>query len=257
LTISLEHVLTIVLVLARVMPLVLLAPLFGLSGVPQRTRWALGLAIAVLIAPVELTAVVGSQTAGSFATLLGGEALVGVTLGLGVALMFAAMQVAGQLISHMSGLQLAEVFDAGFETSVPVFSQFLTYFALALFLTLGGHRQVLEALLDTFRWLPPGRAVAPRSVFEATTALLTQSFVLGIRTAAPVAVSLLLATLVLGLANRALPQLNLLSLGFGANAILATLVLGISLGAIAWLLEDQLEMFLDITLRSLERVTTS
>jgi flagellar biosynthetic protein FliR len=256
-TISPDHVLTVLLVLARVMPLVLLAPLFGFSGVPQRTRWALGLALAVLVAPVEISSAVGSQTLGAFLTMLGGEALVGVTLGLGVALLFAGMRVAGQLISHMSGLQLAEVFDPGFETSVPVFSQFLTYFTLVLFLTLGGHRQVLEALLDTFRWLPPGRAVAPRSAFDATTALLTQSFVLGIRTAAPVVVSLLLATLVLGLANRAIPQLNILSLGFGANAILATLALGVSLGAIAWLLEDQLAAFLDIALRSLERGMTS
>ena len=57
--------------------------------------------------------------------------------------------------------------------------------------------------------------------------LVSQSFSLGIRAAAPAVTALLLATLILGLVGRTLPQLNVLSLGFGLNAMLAFAVLGL------------------------------
>ena len=59
--------------------------------------------------------------------------------------------------------------------------------------------------------------------------------------AAPVVTSLLLATLILGLVGRTLPQLNIFALGFGLNSLLAFAALGISLGAAAWAFEDQIQ----------------
>ena len=58
--------------------------------------------------------------------------------------------------------------------------------------------------------------------------LVSQSFSLGIRAAAPAVTALLLATLILGLVGRTLPQLNVLSLGFGLNALLAFAALGLT-----------------------------
>ena len=83
------------------------------------------------------------------------------------------------------------------------------------------------------------------------TSLLAESFVLGIRAAAPAMVALLLATLVLGLVSRTLPQLNVMVLGFGFNALASMAALGVSLGAAAWIFQDQLEPFLDTALRAL------
>jgi flagellar biosynthetic protein FliR len=54
-------------------------------------------------------------------------------------------------------------------------------------------------------------------------------------------VALLLATVVLGLVSRTLPQLNILALGFGLNAVVTFMVLAISVGTIAWLFQEQFE----------------
>ena len=62
-----------------------------------------------------------------YLVLAGAEALIGLTLGLGVLLLFSGMHVAGQIISQMSGMQLADVFDPGFDANVPAFSQLLSY----------------------------------------------------------------------------------------------------------------------------------
>ena len=53
--------------------------------------------------------------------------------------------------------------------------------------------------------------------------------------------SLLLATLVLGLIGRTLPQLNILALGFGLNSLLAFAALALTLGAAAWAFQDQIQ----------------
>jgi len=58
-------------------------------------------------------------------------------------------------------------------------------------------------------------------------------------------VALLIATIVLGLVGRALPQLNLMALGFGFNALVTFGILAASLGGVGWLLQENLEPFLD------------
>lgn len=248
----LHHVITFSLVLVRVTTLCVVAPLFGSTGTPLKFRAALGFALALLITPLEWQKSVSPPEAlGSYAVLVGAEALVGVSLGLGVLVLVSSMHVAGQAISQMSGLQLADVYDPGLDTSTPVFSQILFVVSAAVFLILGGHRRVMEALLDTFVWMPAGQGGFSRSMFEAMTSLLTQSFVLGLRAAAPVMVALLLATLILGLVSRSLPQLNVLALGFGFNALVAIGALGVSLGGAAWLFHDQVEPFLHTVLDAL------
>jgi flagellar biosynthesis protein FliR len=53
------------------------------------------------------------------------------------------------------------------------------------------------------------------------------------------------ATLILGLIGRTLPQLNFFALGFGANTMVALVAISLSLGAATWLFQDQLEPVLE------------
>jgi flagellar biosynthetic protein FliR len=250
----LDHLATFALVLVRVAAVVMLAPIFGPFEVPLRVRLLVTLALVVLLVPLEVERAATSAEAvpldslSVFLIAAGGEALVGLMLGLGVRILFAAMQVAGQLISQMSGFQLADVFSPGAGANVPIFSRLLFCVTTAAFFTIGGHRQVIGALMDTFVWLPLGQGGFTRSAVDAVTALVAHSFVLGVRAAAPAVVALLLATLVIGLINRTLPQLNVLSLGFGVNALVAIAALGVSLGGACWILQDQLEPVLETAL---------
>lgn len=234
------------LVLVRIGALVAVTVMFGSIAVPFRLRAAFALALAAAVTPFELDKGVSvPPSLLAWLVLAGAEALVGLVLGLGVMILFSALQVAGQVISQMSGMQLADAFDPGFGGNVPVFSQLYFYVTLAVFLTIGGHRHVLAALFDTFEWMPAGQGEYVPSVTAAVTGVLSQSFLLGIRAAAPVVVALLIATLILGLVGRTLPQLNILALGFGANALVALVALSLSLGCAAWLFQDQLPAVLE------------
>jgi flagellar biosynthesis protein FliR len=240
------------LVLARVAGLTLTAPIYGTNDVPLRVRAFLAAALALLIVPTQWNATVNvSGSVVYYVGLIGCEALIGACLGLGVWILIYGMMLAGELIGQVSGMSLAEVFDPALDENVPLFSRLMFLLTVSVFLCLGGHRMVMAGLLDTFRAIPPGSGQFPTSAADGFVTLVSQSFALGIRAAAPAVTALLLATLTLGLVGRTLPQLNILSLGFGLNAMLAFAVLGLTVGAAVWAFEDQIPPALETILNVL------
>ena len=231
---------TFVLVLARTGALVLTAPLLGHSALPRRVRGLLAVTLAMLVLPTQLgTSQPDARDLVELLRLVANEMLVGMLLGMGVRLLFSAVQLTGQLISQLSGMSLADVFSPGFEADVPMFSQLLFFLTLAVMVCLGGHRLMVEALLDTFVLLPPGQATLGGEFVDVISTILTQSFALGIRAGAPIMTALLLATLVLGLVTRTLPQINIIAIGFNFNALLTLAALFLTIGTIAWTLQEQ------------------
>ncbi|MEQ8791416.1 MAG: flagellar biosynthetic protein FliR [Pirellulaceae bacterium] len=255
LLVLLEHqLLVFLLVLTRVSGLVMTAPVMGMQTAPVRVRGMVAVALAALVTPLAAEQVYFEHPPTSIidlVTLAAGELVVGLSMGLGTMILFAGLQLTGQIAGQMSGMQLADIFDPGFETNVPLFARLLDLITLAVFLAIGGHREVLRALLDTFQWMPPGEARFSEGVLTMLVELSTQSFVLGIRAAAPIMVSLLLSILVLGLISRTLPQLNVLAVGFSLNTMIMLATLAISLGAIAWLFQQEAGLALETMRRSL------
>jgi flagellar biosynthesis protein FliR len=239
----LEHWLVLfTFIFARVAGLTMTASIYGTSDLPLQVRVLLAAALSLLILPLQSLGInVSYGSLPQYAILIGIEAAIGACLGLGVLVLLHGMTLAGELVAQSSGLGLAEIFDPGVEENVPHFSRLMFLTAVTLFLCIGGHRMVMAGLLDTFQTIPPGSGQLPGSLADGFTTLLGQSFSLGVRVAAPVVTSLLLATLILGLIGRTLPQLNIFSLGFGMNSLLALAALAISLGGAAWAFQDQIE----------------
>ena len=227
------------LVLARTSTLLMTAPIFGTQGLPRRVRALIAVAISLLVTPVYLgTSLPPVEQMFDYGRLLANEALTGLLLGLSVSIMFSGIQVAGQIVSQMSGLSIAAVFDPAFEEDASVFSQLFYFVTMAVFVAVGGHRLVTEALLDTFAAAPPGHAMLGSNFVEVLTNIATQSFSLGIKAAAPLLTALLISNLVLGLISRTLPQINVIAVGFGVNSLLALGVLFLSIGAAAWTFQE-------------------
>ena len=240
LTLYLNQFLVFVFVLTRVSALVMTLPIFGSSGVPMQARGVLAIAIALLIAPLHWGAVLPHpENLVNLAVLMGREAVIGLALGSAVMILLSGMQLAGQVISQMSGLSLAEVANPTFETSTPIFSQILEMLALAIFFLLGGHRQVMAALLDSFAWMPPGAGQLPDGLALALSAVAAHSFETGIRASAPVMVSMLLAILIVALISRSLPQLNSLVIGMNFNALIVLAMLAVCIGSAAWVFQAE------------------
>jgi len=242
----LSHVLVLALVLARIAGLMAVAPVFGSQSVPRRVRALLAVALSLLIVPAQLGRPMPHPgTLLDFVGYLASETMIGLALGLGVLILFAGVQVAGQIIGQLSGTGLSEVFDPAFDNNSVIHSQLLFFVALAIFCASGGHRIVMGGLLDTFSVLPPGAAAYRAQITHTLVSVVSQSFHVGIRAAAPVMAALLLSTFILGLVSRTLPQLNILAVGFGLNSIVTQAMLMLSLGGAAWAFQDQLVPIVD------------
>ncbi len=235
-------------VLARVSGLVMSAPIFSGSYIPRQVRVFLAVGISLILLPTQWDAAIDApRNLPDFAILMAGELLVGLVLGLGIAILASGLQLAGQIIAQMSGMALADVLNPGSDNELPIFSSMLYMVGLAVFVVIGGHRALIDALMHTFATIPIGHGGATGTLGETVSALMAESFALGLRAAAPAMVALLLATLVLGLIGRTLPQLNILVLGFGINAMVTMAALFVSIGAVAWLFQE----YFDPSLRTL------
>ncbi|MCI0358987.1 MAG: flagellar biosynthetic protein FliR [Planctomycetaceae bacterium] len=236
----LDQFLIFILVLARVGSLLLTLPVLGTASVPMQVRALLAVAISLVIAPLHFgVAVPAPDNLPAWALLLAKEAVLGLALGLAVMVLLSGMQLAGQVISQMSGLSLAEVAHPNLETSVPIFSHVLEMLALAIFFLVGGHRQVFEALLGSFAWMPPGQGEFPDSLLATMTAVAGHSFDIGLRASAPVMVAMLLATLVVALISRSIPQLGAVAVGLNFNALIVLAAFALCLGSAGWVFQEQ------------------
>lgn len=251
--VNLSVVVVFALVLTRVSGLVAAAPIAGMQQTPMQVRGLLVLALALLLTPAQWTGdFAAPANLVEFGLMIGGELFVGVILGLGVQFLFSGIQLGGLLISQASGISLADTFNPELNTEIPVFSQLMHLVAITVFVALGGQRMLIAGLLNTFETLPLGSLAGIPSVAELFTTLVAQSFELGVRVAAPCVVALLLTTLVMGLIGRTLPQLNVMSFGFGANSLVTLAMFSISIAAVLWILQDDMEPWLEQLMLGLE-----
>jgi len=235
------------LVATRVGALVMSAPHLGAAVVPVRVRLFLTLALAVLLTPLAGDGAAPPATnLAALALQIIQEMMIGTALGLAIQILVAGLQISGQTASQMAGVSLADVIDPTFESQIPAFSQILNLVALLIFLVGGGHHELMRALIDSFRWLPPGQSPPTVELTDALMEITSQSFVLGLRAAAPVMVALLVATILLALVSRTVPQLNVMQLGFGVNIIVLLGTLAMSLGTIVWVFQEEVTSALQL-----------
>jgi flagellar biosynthesis protein FliR len=243
-----SQLLLLLVVLVRTSGIMIVAPVFGTNEVPPVVRGLLAFTLALLLWPTQIASgasAVMPNNLVDLALMLSAETLIGLVLGMGVMILFASFQLTGHVLGQLGGMSLADVFNPGFDDNMPLFSHFLYLVTVAVYALVGGHRMLLGGLLDTFATIPPGSAAIPVDGVTLFTTLLSQSFELGLRAAAPAMVALLTATIVVGLIGRALPQLNLMALGFGFNALVTFGILAVSLGGVGWMLQENLEPVLD------------
>jgi flagellar biosynthetic protein FliR len=247
LALHLPQFLVFLLVLTRVGTLVASLPVLGSAGIPLQVRALLAAAIAALIAPLHFGATVPAPAnLVDLALLMGREALLGLALGAAITILLSGMQLAGQVISQMSGLSLADVVSPSSDAQVPIFSQLLELLALAIFFLTGGHRHVIDALLGSFAWMPPGSGRLPDRLPDVLASIAGHSFETGIRASAPVMVALLLAILIVALVSRTLPQLNSMTIGLNVQALVALVALACCLGSATCVFQDEVGAVIEL-----------
>lgn len=240
----LSQLVLFVLVLTRLSTLLLAMPAIGV-GVPMRVRALLAISLTVLLLPV-----VGRQVDGAaepamdnlieLATAIAREAMVGLLIGTVVQLLVTGLQLAGEVASNTGSMQLGDGADPTTRANVPTLARLIGLLVTVLFIVLGGHRLLLQALLDSFDSLAPGHVSFHEGMLDLVVHELVSGIQAGIRLSAPVVTALLLSNLVTGFISRTLPGLNVLAIGLNINALVILIVSSLALGSISWIFSQEL-----------------
>lgn len=215
----------------RVLALFSAMPVIAQRSVPARVRVGLAFLVAFCaqaslppIAPIAL-----DSSAALMAVLQ--QVLIGLALGFSVRLVFAGVELAGEVVGLQMGMNFASFFNpmtGGEETSI---ARFFGITISWLFIVSGGHLLVIAAVVQSFTPFPVGPE--PFAFLRATAPHRwgAEIFSLGLWIALPLVAMLLFTNLVLGVISRVAQQMNIFAIGFpitmgvGLVGVLVTLPL--------------------------------
>lgn len=199
--------------LARVLALIMTAPLLSEKAISRKVKIGLGVMITWVLLPTLPPTHVTLFSVGGFWLLIQ-QILIGISIGFTMQFAFAAVRTAGEVIGLQMGLSFATFFDPGSRLNMPVLARFLDMLAMLLFLSFDGHLWLISMLSDSFLTLPIGGETPNGSAFMALTKAASLIFLNGMKLALPLITLLLILNLALGLLNRVSPQLSVFAIGF-------------------------------------------
>lgn len=215
------------LLLARVGTFVAVMPPFA-SRTPRTVRMAFAVALTAfyLAAAPPTWDANFARTAGDvdplrYAIALVRESLIGASMGFVFALFLLPARIAGEFITGQIGLNASpSLSPSGPDGGGPYTIAFETASGL-LFLGLDGHHIAIMALHASFAKFPLGGAGLPE--FGPHLSALATAYEAGLLLAGPLAVCLFLLSVCLAIMTRVAPQLNVYSIGFTLQTIIALL----------------------------------
>jgi flagellar biosynthetic protein FliR len=222
------------------------APIFGAPGVPVQIRLILSLAVG-MAALNSVTVTLPAQGVVSFAgiAMVGGEIIAGAALGFTLQIAYAAAYLGGETIGNAMGLGFASMVDPQSNASTQVVGQFLSIITTFMLLSLDGHLMLIQFVIDSYKALPPG-TMMPNGAIHDLVWFGGSLFGAGMTIALPVAFSLIMVQIVMGVLARSAPSLNLFSVGMPATLIAGLILMAIAAPIMADSIGDAISSSLDM-----------
>ncbi len=246
-----EQVIGFFLVLGRVSPLFLLAPLFSSRLLPARARGIVAVALAIGIAPIAGSDLPVPADLWEMAGLMLKEMLVGMAFAFALGALFAALQVAGNLLDTMIGFAFGALVDPITGTNGGVLNQLYALVGVIIFVVINGDAWVVQGLARSYEAVPMAEAPAIGSLVEGAQVAFSGIFGAAIQVGAPVLLAVVLTDVAFGLVSRVVPQLNVFAVGFPAKVTVGLVLVGASLPFVAGWLGDELQRSVAAALQTL------
>ena len=190
------------------------APLFSSRSVPIRTRIGLAFVIAVCIQPaLPAPPTLSLNSPQAFGAVVQ-QLAIGLSIGLAARIVFAAIEMAGEIVGLQMGLNFAGFFDPSTGSQASTVGRFYGNTTMLLFIVLNGHLLLIQAVAASFTAFPVGddtwSALRQMRLFELGAVI----FSYGLWIALPLIATLLFVNVVLGIISRIAPQMNVFAIGF-------------------------------------------
>lgn len=225
-----KNTIIFMLLFVRFSGLFLFFPFFNSNQIPFVIKTSLALFFTFVFFPLAKIPAFSDKYIDYLVFEIISEALFGLCAGVVLMLVFSSIQLAGEQISFVMGLTMANVMDPQSGISTPVMSNILNLIALVLFLLLDCHHVVIMFLAQSLDFITLGAFYPNENLIRYISTSVLNLFMFGFIMAFPVLAFSLLADFIFGMLMKTMPQFNLLVVGFPIKICMAYVVLIAILG---------------------------
>lgn len=204
------------LTLARIVPIIALAPFLGAKMLSDPMKIVFGIVIVALFLPYILIQKIAPLQQGLFFFILViKEAMVGTFLGFIAAIPFYVCQGAGALIDHQRGSQSLQVTDPSTQVQSSPLGMLYNNMMLVIFFSVGGPILYFNSIFTSYQVIPIDSFFSPAffnkdlPFWHTMFSLVNTLIVLTVQLSAPSVLAMLMSDLFLGIANRMAPQVQI------------------------------------------------
>jgi len=233
------HVIGFFLVLARISPLFVLAPLFSSTMIPVQVRAIIAMALSLGLTPLAMHGQPVPSDPLMIAGLFVCNALVGLAFALAVGAVFAGISSAGAVLDVISGFSYGALINPFDGNQGGVLTNLYTIVGLALFIAIGGDAWMLRGIAHTLTLVPLTSAPPINSLVAGVDSAVGSIFVSALEVAAPAMLALLITDVAFGMVSRVVPQLNVFAVGFPLKIGVVLLVVAAALPLLGGFMSDQ------------------
>ncbi len=251
-----EQIFTFFLIFIRVSSLLIFMPIFGERAVLPTVKALLCVSISWVLFPfIWNTGVRASMpifsTASGLLVVIAKEVSFGAAVGYVCRWIFDASTFAGQLIATSMGLSMASVIDPSTESQTMALSEIKHILALLLFLAADGHLLLLKIVTASFDVVPLDRLdwfAQGGSMFKFLTTMTSEILSTAVKIAAPVVAVVFVVNITFGLVSKAVPQMNVFAVSFGANILVGLFVAFLTIPSFTNVISSALDSYAPMVL---------
>jgi flagellar biosynthesis protein FliR len=238
--VPIADLLAILLGAARTGAWLMVCPPFNSRLIPGTVKALLSVALTLPLMPYLRGTVPSLETSAIiFSVLL--QVFVGAALGFVTALLFAALQAAGDLLDLFGGFTLAMGYDPLSQNQSSIFGRFYNLVAVTILFASDGHQLIVRGFLQSFRTMPLNFVFNVGSFSELLLKGLGEMFLSALQIAGPLVAVLFLTDVAFGLLNRVAPALNAFQLGFPAKIFLVVTLSGLAITSLPRVIDTLVE----------------
>lgn len=187
----------------------LILPGFSTARVPQVIRLLVAVAVSFAILPVmwdDLYPAV-KRPGTDYIVMIFMETAIGSVIGLITRYYILGMQFAGTIVTMMIGFNAPPTADVLEDTAESQITNLLGFAALLVLFMLDFHHQVVIALVQSYKIMPPGVVFDAQKALITLTDTLQATFMVMLRLSSPFIIFSLLFNVAIGFINKLAPQM--------------------------------------------------
>jgi flagellar biosynthesis protein FliR len=250
-TVGVQQIAAFFLVLARVSPLFLLAPLFSSKAVTGRVRSVIAVALAIGMSPMVARQGHIDTDGFSLAMLIGKEILIGAAYAYALNALSAALTIAGGFLDTSIGFSFGATVDPINGVQSTLISQLYGMVGVMVFIAIDGDSWVIRGIGRTYDLVGATQYPSIQGLVAGAVQTFSGIFISAVEVAGPVMLALIVTDAAFGVVSRVVPQLNVFQVGFPAKVVVGFLLIIATLPFVANWISGQLQVDVSTALQAI------